>query len=258
MNMRARICLLGSALALSLIGSAGAAKAQTTTVWTWTPYDYPTARVHALQAMNDADLTKQDIASVIGLLRDLRDAEMNYTMASAITTNDLTAHTGTQNAGFETRVNDARRIYMDKRESVWRVIHERLGDKKANALHDLVEFSSAQPMTTTYYYNNADRIRRIDEIFTWWDNRNSGQTVVATTTVTTDPSGRAHRDIISTNYMGVAPLTYRDLVELMESKLIAMTGSPDTAWILQGMYGGVASDDLKFAREKSMRVWEWP
>ena len=61
-----------------------------------------------------------------------------------------------------------------------------------------------------------------------------------------------------TTLRGVAPITYRDLVELMEAKLIAMTGSHDAAWILQGMHSSMGSDDLRYAREKMMRVWEWP
>ena len=93
-------------------------------------------------------------------------------------------------------------------------------------------------------------------LFTWWDDRNSGQTVVATTTVTTEPVGRAHREMMT--FTNVAPLSYRELADLMEAKLIAMTGSQDAAWIWQGMYGNLASDDIKFAREKFMRVWDWP
>lgn len=254
MNLRARFCLMGSALALSLIGSAAVCHGQstTTTTWVWTPYDHDAARVRALQAINDADLSKQDIASVIGLLRDLRDAETSYMLSTGITANDLMAHSGTQFASHETRVDTARRAYLDRRDSIWKTIHERLGDPKANAIHNLVEFRGTHP-TTAYY--TTDRIRRMDEVFTWWDNRNSGQTVVATTTVTTEP-GRAHRDL-STTVVGVAPLTTREMVDLMEAKLIAMTGSHEAAWILQGMYGDVQSDDIKFAREQMLRVWDW-
>ena len=75
----------------------------------------------------------------------------------------------------------------------------------------------------------------------------------ATTTTVT-----VQRTTIITPMRGVAPITYRDLVELMEAKLIAKTGSHDAAWILQGMHSRMGSDDLRNAREKWLRVWEWP
>ena len=252
MNLRARFCMIGSALALGLIGSASAISAQTTEV-IWTPYDYDTARVRGLQAINDADFSKHEIASVLGLLQDLRDAEMQYRMTTVITADDLMAHTGTQYASHETRVNDARQAFMTRRDSIWATITERLGPSKADALRNLVEFRPATVTTTTYY--TSDRIRRIDEILTWWDNRSSGQKVATTTTVVTDPTGFAHRDM-RTSFIGVAPLTHAELADLMEAKLVAMTGSDEGAWILQGMHGDMDSSDIKFARETMLRVWE--
>lgn len=62
----------------------------------------------------------------------------------------------------------------------------------------------------------------------------------------------------TTTIRGAAPLKPRELADLLEAKLIAMTGSHDAAWILQGMHGRVRSDDVKAAYERRMRVWEWP
>lgn len=246
--------MIGSAVALSLIGSAGAVGAQATTDIVWTPYDYDTARVRAIQAINDADFSKQDIASVLGLIRDLRDSEMNYRMSQVITSDDLMAYSGTAHASHETRVNDARQAFMTQRDSIWATITERLGASKADALRNLVEFRPAMVTTTTYY--DSPRIRRIDEILTWWDNKNSGKTVVTTTTVTPEPTGFAHRDFSKTTFIGVAPLTHAELADLMEAKLIAMTGSDEAAWMLQGMSGDLDSSDIKFARERMLRVWD--
>ena len=253
MNLRARICLMGSALALSLIGSAGIAKAQTTADFTWTPYNYETSRVRALQAINDADLSKDQMASIIGLLYDLRDSERDSRLATAFSAEDLMAEHGTNYASHETRVNDIFRTYSDRRDRIWSLIRDRIGASKADTLKALVEWNP--PAMQTSYYD--DRIRRIDTLLTEWDALHGG-TTVATTTVTTDISGRAHMSPAGMTFANVSPLTYSELAELMQAKLIAMTGSADVAWVWQGIHGGADSEDIKFARQRYMREWDWP
>lgn len=57
-------------------------------------------------------------------------------------------------------------------------------------------------------------------------------------------------------YKGTAPLRYKELADILETKLIAKAGSHEAMWIYQGLRGRIDRNDVRRTKDKLMRVWE--
>ena len=123
-------------------------------------------RVRALDAINRADLSKDEIASILPLLRDLEESEQMRRNDIARLENELQfAEPG--DVSVESRISEINAAHRDREARIWNTITERIGSTKAMMLRQLVDDSAVSVDQSAYY--RSDHIARIDQMLTEWD-----------------------------------------------------------------------------------------
>lgn len=124
-----------------------------------------TRKARALDAINRADLSKEEIASILPLLRDLEMSERIRRADLARLENDLLfASKGDINV--ESRIAEINAAHRDRINKIWMTITDRIGVTKATTLRSLVDDSVIVDQTAYY---RSDFIARTDSIFAEWD-----------------------------------------------------------------------------------------
>ena len=161
---------LGAACALLTLGfSVVSASAQT---FIETQGDFAAwseaRRAKALDAINRADLSKQEIASILPLLRDLERSEQIRRADLAQLENDLLfAKKG--DIIVDSRIATINAAHRERVSKIWMTITERIGATKAATLRSLVDDTVIDQ--SAYY--RSERISRIDQIIIDWDKATS-------------------------------------------------------------------------------------
>ena len=278
MERRAGLCLAGAILALGLAALPATAQKETrpastttttytttTTTWDMTVPASPDAdKVVAVQMLHDRDFSKSDIQKALPLLMDLEQAENDYFDA---THNTVFMLASSHDAGKVDMTSPGtywtgQQGYRDRREHIWATLDKEIGSDKANALRDLVEPQKIDMSISNYHTAWLDRI---DQDIKEWDRQTAARiaanggtpdsaatntTVTASTTTTTVDT----RIIPDTMYT-FPPLTTRELVDTLWSKLTASHYDPEGWMMLKGP-DRFTSPDVRMLREHWLGTWK--
>ena len=168
--MARRVGLCASFGALLTLGFAGIPAANAQSIFssdfngdfaTWSE----SRRVRALDAINRADLSKSEIASILPLLRDLEESERIRRSDFARLEQDLLfAERG--DISVEARIAEINAAHNDRVSKIWMTISDRIGAGKSAMLRSLVDDTAVIDQTAYY---QSDRIARMDSIMAEWD-----------------------------------------------------------------------------------------
>jgi len=230
-----------------------------------TSWDVPVspfaAEVTAIDTFRTIDLKGKEIAVILPLLIDLRDAENTLWADTSIMANRFLSGTASSESSMKPSeaVDKAMNIYRHKRDRIWDTIGKRIGTDKANSLRNLVQPKVEHVDSLAV----DDGIRRIDTLIAQWDTASAARiaqyggttppatvTVEKTTIITTTP-GRAHvserfGSAWGDAYMVPAPLKVDDLVRLLRQKLINDYASPQGRRVFWYFNGDLEPQDLNF------------
>ena len=121
-------------------------------------------RARALDAINQADLSKQEIASILPLLRDLERSEQMRRADFGRLENDL-LFTKKGDINVDSRIAAINAAHRERVNKIWMTISQRIGSTRAATLRMLVDDTVVDQ--SAYY--RSDRITRIDQILLDWD-----------------------------------------------------------------------------------------
>jgi len=266
--------LAGTILALALVilpalAQNNQARTVTTTTYTSTttaydmtmPVSPESDEIIALQSLSDRNFTKRDCEKVLPLLMDLQTAEDNYfdqthytvfTLASA---HDATKIDMSAPGGYYAYQQG----FRDKRDRIWAACDKEIGSDKCNALRNLIEPQRVDLSITNYHTAWLDRI---DQDLREWDRISAarmaanGQTPNTSTTVTVSTTTtNVDTSVIPDTFYTFAPLTTRELVDVVWMKMTARHPDPE-AWMSIRGPGEVTSPDMQFVREHHLRSWQ--
>jgi hypothetical protein len=122
-------------------------------------------RVRAVDAINKMDLSEEEIASILPLIRDLEDSE-RMRRADIDRLEHEMLFDGRNEVSVESRMAEINTMHRDRVTRIWETISDRIGADRAMTLRRMVD-DSMQIDQTAYY--QSDRIARIDSIMVEWD-----------------------------------------------------------------------------------------
>lgn len=214
---RARYCLTGAVLALSLVGVSSVANSQTsssTSVQTTQTQTSPGQTVQsttvqtsyittptgayetylpsipnaqealALQAIMDAGITTRDIELILPLLRDLRNEQHWLQANTDQAISDLVAARSSSEVKQTgtAAVQDAAQKFRDHRDHIWSTIADRIGAAKADTLRSIVNPPLGNP---AFAQDFNERMSRIDSLIARLNSFGNGTQTASTTETTT-------------------------------------------------------------------------
>jgi hypothetical protein len=161
---------LGALGAILTLGFAAIPRANAQSVFDPTYTDFRSwseaRRLRALDAINRVGLSKEEIASILPLIGDLEESDNMRRNDIARLENDL-LFSEPGEPSMETRIAEINTAHDTRVARIWDTISARIGADRAMQLRRLVDDSVV--IDQTAYYNNADRLARIDAIFVDWD-----------------------------------------------------------------------------------------
>ena len=156
-------------LTLGLAGLCGAASAQTvhydSYVTSNKEFTYWTAerKAKAVDAINRADFSKKEIASILPLLSDLENSERMRKADIAGLENDLIF--SRKHIDVDARLSEIDARQYSRVSKIWTAIADRIGPTKMAVLRDTVEGGRIDEMA----YYRSDHLARIDTLIAEWD-----------------------------------------------------------------------------------------
>lgn len=201
--------------------------------WAWNDH------MVAVEAVKDLDLNAENIAGILPLLQDLRNAERAMFADLAAVTHEMLVRPSdwSPDTARIVTIGSAKEMYRTSREKIWRTISDRIGSAKVMSLRKLVEptMHRIEPVALT------DRVQRIDMLIAQWDKQSadriaatgitpSGDVAVFVTPAPLTAPGFAHRTDLSAEtsvYYDSPPLTTTELIQVLENRLVGLVGAWD-------------------------------
>jgi hypothetical protein len=231
------------------------------------PFTPSADEIWALRKMANAGINDHDIMVVLPLLQDLRESEADYYARNSADMYNILASTDMSAAAGNNDLSVARQAFRDKREGIWNVIRQRIGDQKGSTLESMVV---PMPQTISMAYTDGT-LQQIDSLLAQWDTEEqarlamiqNGTNGATNAVVTTAPAAtNAVITTTTTTTTSVAPmtiysfppLTTAELVTMLQNRLAFVHGNEETA--LQLRPGErLTSEKLDHFKQRRLEVW---
>ncbi len=197
MKRRAGYCLIGAILALGITGLTAPSQAQRIVDPT-DNYDtgvnlfelkvnsdlqyLPGPRgLLTLEALRSIGFSDQNIADVLPLLIDYRDALTLRTMDEAQLTQDMMSNTSGNFSGTQ-RSTEINQRFRDRVDKIWQTATDRVGADKVARLRELVGDAIIERTVTTTAYTD-EHLNNIDRLMADWDRLSTERTARQNTVI---------------------------------------------------------------------------